>query len=498
MRSKRSASLLLVLLAALCLACFAAGFAADQYFLFHRLSVGRVQMAAGGTRADVEANERPLSKFDVIQLVWSVWDNVEAHYVKEIKDERPLAYGALQGLLSSLGDPYSRFMPPSEFKEFSATKEGQFEGIGALIGVRNDPKTGEESLAIVEPLPGTPAAAAGLKPMDRVLKIDDHSTKGMTTEMAASLIRGKPGTKVRLTIVRQGVAYPFDVEIERAQVDYPVIEYRTVAPGIGYVLIRTFSDKTAERLDEALDALDAKGIKALIIDLRNNPGGLLRSAIEVTSRFVNQKPLIWVGERGSKAEPIDPIAAVYRKKQYPMAVLVNEMTASGSEIMAGALQDYGLATVVGVKTFGKGMVQTVFPLPDGAAMALTTGRYLTPKKRDINQEKITPDVVVEFAPWAEELKAKMAAVSPEDAERLLRVAEGLEKGSQSLGELSGADRKTLSAILVHGLAPFTVTWAESKEQGDAKDQQLQAGIKALEKKPGGGSEKPASNAAPAR
>ncbi len=487
MQGKRPAFLLLVVLVALCLACFAAGFAANQYFLFNRLSFKRVQLAAGRATSDVAANEEPLSKFEVIQLLWSVWDNVESHYVEEIKDERPLAYGALQGLLGSLGDPYSRFMPPAEFKEFSASKEGQFEGIGAIIGMYNDPKTGEQWLVVVEPLAGTPAAAAGLKAMDRLLKIDERLTKAMSTETAASLIRGKPGTKVRLTIARQGVPYSFEVEITRAQVEYPVVKYWMAAPGIGYVIIRTFSDTTAGKLDQALEALEKQGMRALLLDLRNNPGGLLTAAIEVTSRFVKEGPLIWVEERGKKPVPIDPQRSLYRERQYPMAVLVNEMSASGSEIIAGALQDYGLATIVGMKTFGKGMVQTVFPLPDNSAMALTTGRYLTPKKRDINKDKITPDVVVEFAPWAAELKKeKMEVLSPEEAARLLEFTHAWAKGTGGAPELSPAEREQLAAMLAHALAPFTVSWGESEEQRAAKDEQVKAAVKVLQEKLGGG------------
>jgi len=486
MRSRRLVVFLVLVLVGLCLASFATGFVASQYFAFQRLSLGRLQLAASRDTSDVLAGEEPLSKFEVIQILWSVWDTIEKKYVEPIDDQRPLLYGALRGLINALGqshhDAYSRFMEPAEFSDFSASKEGQFEGIGAFIGQRTDPKTGEESLVIVEPIPGTPAAAAGLKAMDRIVKIDDKPTKGMTTEMAANLIRGKPGTKVRLTIFREGVSFPFEVEVTRQKVDFPVIEHRMVAPGIGYVLIRTFSDNTADKLDQALDDLEKQDMRALIIDLRNNPGGLLSSAVQVTSRFIKESPLIWVSERGSEPEPIKPVKSVYRAKQYPMAVLTNENTASGAEIMAAALQDYGLATVVGVKTFGKGMVQTVFPLPDRSAIALTTGRYLTPKKRDINKEKVVPDLIVEPAPYAEELKTIAQAPSPEVAERLLEAVTALGKGEDRLSRLSPAERKELTSIMVHALAPFTVDWQVSKEERDAKDQQLKAAIKVLRDK----------------
>jgi len=487
MKQKKRLITLIALLWLLCLSSFAAGFVANQVFLVLRLSPSRwqpLQFAAAPVASDTGKADETFTPFDTLKMLWEVWSELQQNYVEEVKDQRKLTYGAIEGLLASLGDPYTRFMRPEEYKEFTSGKEGQLEGIGAMIGIRRDEKTGEEMLIIVEPLPGTPAQKAGLRPMDRVLKIEDKLTRGMTVEDAARLIRGEAGKPVTLTLQRAGVAYPFEVTITRARVEFPVVEHRFVAPGVGYVLLRTFSENAAEKLDRALDALERQGLKALIIDVRFNPGGLLTAALEVTSRFTNKDPLIYVQERNKQPRAYHPEPGVYRGYHFPIAVLVNEFSASGSEILAGALQDHGVAKVVGTPSFGKGMVQTVFKMEDGSAMAITTAKYLTPNKRDINVSKIKPDLQVDYSPWASLIEEHPLGLTSEQAETFLRLAEIISKGNDSqiasLG-LSAKDRATVANLIARAVQPFISQWALTPQERDARDRQLQAAIALLKR-----------------
>jgi len=315
---------------------------------------------------------------------------IKKNYVEEV-DEKELVYGAIKGMLSTL-DPHSSFLPPEAFKEMKIDTKGEFGGLGIQIGIKN------HILTIIAPIEDTPAYRAGLKAGDKIIKINGESTKNITLYEAVQKLRGPKGTKVTITILREGVDKPFDVTIVRDIIRIKSVKYKEIEKGIGYVKITQFQEKTGRELKDALRELKKKGIYSLILDLRNNPGGLLKSAVDVSSQFLPQgKLVVYIkGRSGEKTEFRTRNGNEYFNA--PMVVLVNEGSASASEIVAGALQDWRRALILGTQTFGKGSVQTVIPLSDGSALRLTTARYYTPKGRSIQTTGITPDIIEELKP----------------------------------------------------------------------------------------------------
>lgn len=313
---------------------------------------------------------------------------VKKNYVEEV-DEKDLLYGAIKGMLNSL-DPHSSFMPPDAFKEMKIDTKGEFGGLGIQIGIK------DKILTIIAPIEDTPAYEAGVKAGDKIIKIDDESTKDISLLDAVSKLRGPKGTSVTITIFRKGLDKPKDITIVRDIIKLKSVKSRMIDDEIGYVKLTQFQQKTARDLKKALKELSKKDIKALILDVRNNPGGLLKGAVDATSQFLPAGELVVYikGRSGDKTEFKTHNGNKYY--DYPMVVLVNEGSASASEIIAGALQDYGKAVIMGTQTFGKGSVQTVIPLSDGSALRLTTARYYTPKGRSIQTTGITPDINVPF------------------------------------------------------------------------------------------------------
>jgi len=315
---------------------------------------------------------------------------IQKQFVKEVSPKE-LIYGALKGMLSHL-DPYSQFLKPDEYKELLTETEGEFGGLGIEIGIRDG------LLTIITPLEGTPAWRAGLKPGDRIVKINGELTKGITLEEAVKKLRGKPGTKVKITILREEDNLIKDVEIVREIIKIQDVKnVKILESGIGYIKISEFREKTPQQLDRALSKLKKKGIKGLILDLRNNPGGLLSSAVKVAERFLEKgKVIVTVKER--KTNKTYSYKANYKNPllNIPMVVLVNKGSASGSEIVAAALKDNKRAIILGEKTFGKGCVQSVIPLEDGSAIRLTTAYYYSPKGKVIQDEGVLPDIKVEY------------------------------------------------------------------------------------------------------
>ncbi len=315
---------------------------------------------------------------------------IQKQFVKEVSPKE-LIYGALKGMLSHL-DPYSQFLKPDEYKELLTETEGEFGGLGIEIGIRDG------LLTIITPLEGTPAWRAGLKPGDRIVKINGELTKGITLEEAVKKLRGKPGTKVKITILREEDNLIKDVEIVREIIKIQDVKnVKILESGIGYIKISEFREKTPQQLDRALSKLKKKGIKGLILDLRNNPGGLLSSAVKVAERFLEKgKVIVTVKER--KTSKTYSYKANYKNPllNIPMVVLVNKGSASGSEIVAAALKDNKRAIILGEKTFGKGCVQSVIPLEDGSAIRLTTAYYYSPKGKVIQDEGVLPDIKVEY------------------------------------------------------------------------------------------------------
>lgn len=324
-------------------------------------------------------------------LFWEVWDALHDNYVDQDKiTDKTLFYGALKGMVAAVGDPYTVFMDPKVSKEFEDDLSGTFEGIGAEIGIKDD------LLTIVAPLPDMPAEKAGLKAGDKVLSINKESTAGMSVDVAVSKIRGPKDTEVTLTIGRVGQDGVKDYVIKRGKI--VVHSVRTEMRKDGYYVIKvsSFNNDTAGLFDKAVADVIQKNPKGIILDLRNNPGGYLETAIEMASEWVDGGVI--VSEKFTDTKKNDHMArGRARLKGYKTVVLVNEGSASASEIVAGALQDSGKAVILGAKTFGKGSVQSLSELKDGSSIKITIAKWLTPKGRSINEMGIEPDRRVNFS-----------------------------------------------------------------------------------------------------
>jgi len=298
--------------------------------------------------------------------------------------------GSVRGMLAqALGDPYTRYMDQHAYESLMSDTSGVFGGIGIVIGIR------DEQLTIISPIKGTPGERAGLRANDRIIRIGDRDTNYMTTDEAASLMRGEPGTEVTITIQRDEES--FDVTIVRDMIsDNSIEKVEMLEPGIGYIHLTNFSDRTYRELVEALDQLDAEGIEGLILDLRFNPGGTLSAALQVADEFVSSGDLLHLEDRDGNRSSFAAVEEGTRTP-IPMVVLINGSSASASEIVAGALRDHGLAVLVGTTTFGKGLVQSIVPLRDGGAISLTEQVYLTAGGHDINEVGIVPDYEIEIS-----------------------------------------------------------------------------------------------------
>lgn len=300
---------------------------------------------------------------------------------------RTLTYEAIAGMLASVKDKYTAFLSP---KEYAALNEGldggNFSGVGIAIRVDDDTKL----LRVTDVIPGGPAEKVGMQPGDVILTIDGKPTKGLTSDEDAKLLRGKEGTVVRIAVERSGATLPAPLAVTRAVIHQPSVYARLLPTGIGYARLTVFGSNTGSELASALDRLEAQGAKAYILDLRDNGGGYLNAAIDVSSKFVPSGPIVSVEARGGNNTQYDAENTAIAPK--PLAVLVNGYTASASEITSGAIQDNGVGELIGTRTFGKGVVQTIHPLPDGSAVKITSARYLTPHGRDINSVGIEPDI----------------------------------------------------------------------------------------------------------
>lgn len=328
--------------------------------------------------------------YERIKLLVDVLSLIEEHYVEAV-DTKKIIYSAAGGMTKAL-DPFSQFMEPEVHREMKTETEGQFGGLGIRISIKDN------ILTVVTPIPGTPAYRLGILPGDKIIKIEGESTEGVTIDQAIKKLRGTPGTQVTITIMREGLKEPVDYTVTREWIKLESVRRRMVDKDIGYIRLIEFSAPTNKDLDEALKELEGKGMKSLVLDLRNNPGGLLNSAYEVTKKFLNNEKMI-VYTQGRRPEQKQEFRAD-KEATYPnlsLVVLVNKGSASGSEIVAGALQDHKRAVIIGSPTFGKASVQSVFPLSDGSGLRLTTARYYTPAGRVIQDKGITPDIVIEVS-----------------------------------------------------------------------------------------------------
>ena len=303
---------------------------------------------------------------------------------------RTLSYAAISGMLNSVHDKYTVFLDPKEYAALNQGLDGgSFAGTGIVIQI--DPKT--KYIDVSNVVPDGPADKAGIQQDDVITAIDGKSTKGLTLNQASKQLRGKTGTQVRLTIERDGKTLPSPVEITRAEI-HQLSVFEKMLPGkIGYVELTVFGRDTGAELTSALDRLGQEGARAIVLDLRDNGGGYLDAALDVSSKFIASGPIVSVESRASNVMTYE--AENTAIPPVPLAVLVNAHTASASEITSGAIQDSGVGTIIGTKTFGKGVVQEILPLPDGSAIKITDARYLTPHNRDINHLGITPDIVVD-------------------------------------------------------------------------------------------------------
>lgn len=293
--------------------------------------------------------------------------------------------GAIRGMVESLDDPYSAYLDPETYKKLNEQIHGSFGGLGILVGLE------DEYLTVVRPYEGTPAYKAGIKAGDKITQIDGKDARGIDLDTAINLMRGPVGTEISLTILRGEEEKDFT--LVREEIRVPTVEGKVLEnTEIGYIIITQFNDNTPDELEKKLKKLQEKNIKGLILDLRNNPGGELRSAAWVADQFVAEGPIVHIDYKAGSDYTFE---AHEPGLNIPLVVLQNQHTASAAEILAGAIKDHQLGTLVGTTTFGKGVVQTVFPLDNGAGLKLTTARYLTPDKKDINKKGIKPDVNVE-------------------------------------------------------------------------------------------------------
>jgi len=314
---------------------------------------------------------------------------IQKEYVDDTKT-KDLINGALKGMLASL-DPHSQFMDPETYEELKVDTQGKFGGLGIEITIKDG------LLTVITPMEDTPAWKAGIKANDHIVKINDSLTREMPLTDAVKKMRGKPGEAVNLTILRDSEKKLLDFKITRGMIKITDIKYaRILEEGIGYIRLSEFRENTFLELNKALGILSKQGMKALIIDLRNNPGGLLDVAVKVTGKFLGPNKLVAYTKSRQKAQELEFFSeAKNTSLELPLVILINEGSASGSEIVAGALQDYKRAIIIGKKSFGKGSVQTVLPLGDGSALRLTTSHYFTPSGKIIQGKGITPDILVE-------------------------------------------------------------------------------------------------------
>jgi carboxyl-terminal processing protease len=319
---------------------------------------------------------------------WQAWDLVKERYVDQPVDEEAMMRGAIRGMLESLGDEHTSYLDPEMFGLTNAHLQGQeYEGIGAWVD------TGGDYLTIISPMPGSPAEKAGLRPNDKIIAIDGEDMTGVDGEVARQKVLGPEGSVVILTVQREGVE-PFDVEVTRAAIVVPSVDAKMLDNNIGYVRLYTFGDKTADDLHAALEDLMAEKPAGLVLDLRNNGGGYLDTAIEVVSEFVSDGVVMFEEYGDGSRVPFDAKKGGLATK-IPIVVLVNEGTASASEIVAGAIQDRDRGQLVGTTSFGKGSVQTIQELANlQGAVRVTIARWLTPDGRQINGVGLEPDFVI--------------------------------------------------------------------------------------------------------
>jgi carboxyl-terminal processing protease len=334
--------------------------------------------------------------YSQIELFSYALTTIQADYVEELPP-KDLIYGSLKGMLATL-DPHSQFLTPDEYKDLKTETQGKFGGLGIEISIRDG------LLTVVTPIEDTPAWKVGLKAGDRIVKIEDEITKDMTLGDAVKRLRGKAGTDINITVLRESEFKILEFTITREVIHIQDVKHTQIlADKIGYIRLVEFREDSAQEIRKALDELITQGADGLILDLRNNPGGLLNVAIKITEEFLTEGKLI-VSTKGRRFSQNTETFSENKDHyvDWPMVILINEGSASGSEILAGALKDNRRAIIVGTQSFGKGSVQSVIPMPDGSGLRLTTSKYFTPSGESIHGKGITPDIIVEYVDAQEE------------------------------------------------------------------------------------------------
>jgi carboxyl-terminal processing protease len=404
--------------------------------------------------------------YEELKTFSEVLTQVQKSYVDETK-VKDLVQGAIRGMLSTL-DPHSAYMTPDMYKEMQVETKGEFGGVGIQIGVK------ENRLAVIAPIEGTPAYRAGIKSGDFITKVNDETTKDLTLMDAVQKMRGPKGSKVNLTIQRDGTPDPLQFTLVRDTIKIESVKSK-VLDNIGYVRLTQFQESTGRDLSKVLKQFKDQKLQSTILDLRNNPGGLLTASVEVSEQFLPAGKLV-VYTKGRESKKDEWIAkGKDQMDDSPMIILINEGSASASEIVAGALQDYGRAVIVGTTSFGKGSVQTILPLGDGSGLRLTTAKYYTPKGRSIQSTGITPDIVVKPQPPTVIAKAgetKSGEKEGESKQAKSMVVPGKDQPAQN-GK--GQEEGTPKNGTMPQLPPVDVSGEPSLEQ----DVQLQKAVEML-------------------
>ncbi|NIN37026.1 MAG: PDZ domain-containing protein [Gammaproteobacteria bacterium] len=327
---------------------------------------------------------------DEIRTFTEVFSKIKNDYVEEV-DDRKLLEDAIRGMLAGL-DPHSTYLDRESYKELQEGTTGEFGGLGIEVGMENG------FVKVIAPIDDTPAKKAGIEAGDLIIKLDDTPVKGLSLNDAITRMRGKPGTDITLTIIRNGEEKPLVITITRAIIRINSVRARTLEPGYGYLRISSFQANTGRDLRQELDRLSKENdykLKGVVMDLRNNPGGVLNAAVEVSDLFLDKGLIVYTEGRIKNSDLKFNARPLNVFRDLPIVILVNEGSASASEIVAGALQDHDRAVIVGQQTFGKGSVQTILPMADEAAVKLTTARYFTPSGRSIQASGITPDIIID-------------------------------------------------------------------------------------------------------
>ncbi|MGD2075183.1 MAG: S41 family peptidase [Gammaproteobacteria bacterium] len=343
-----------------------------------------------GVFAEREAEGTASLPVEELRTFSDVFGRIKNDYVEDVADKE-LLESAIRGMLAGL-DPHSSYLDQEQFKELQVGTSGEFGGLGIEVGMEDG------FVKVIAPIDDTPAQRAGIQAGDLIIRLDDTPVKGLSLNEAVKIMRGKPGTTLRLTVVREGVEQPLKIDIKRDVIKVKSVKHRMLEGGFGYIRISQFQSKTAENLVDAVAELSEESdgpLKGLVLDLRNNPGGVLNGAVAVSDAFLKKGLIVYTEGRVNdsklrfNATPDDILSGA------PLVVLVNQGSASASEIVSGALQDHRRAIIVGSQTFGKGSVQTILPLSNGTAVKLTTARYFTPSGRSIQAEGIKPDIELE-------------------------------------------------------------------------------------------------------